>query len=152
MAIPIEGRLKWRQTAPFHVQLELAKSQDMPLELGEVRVQGRVVRVFRTDGRLAGGDEIAFQLWVCREGDEPTGPAYVYYDDFVRTAYIEAYLHGNPPECALAAYEFGPISAPSDEPTLTVEELEKLLERLGKPEASIQRTPTAKRWWQFWKM
>jgi hypothetical protein len=151
MCIPIEGRLKWRQTAPFHVQLELANKPDISLELDEVRVHGQVVKVFRTDGRLAIGDRIVFKLWVCREGKEPTGPAYVYYDDFMHMAYMEAYLYGNPPECALAAYEFSPISAPSEEPVLTIEDLEKLLVRPGKLEASISRTPTAKRWWQFWK-
>ena len=152
MSIPIEGRLKWRQTAPFHIQLELTNNQNMPFKLGEVRVQGQVVSVFRTDGRLTDGDQIVFKLWVCREGDEPTGPAYVYYDDFMHMVYMEAYLYGNPPECELAAYEFCPISAPSDEPILTAEDLEKRIVRPSMPEASISRTPAAKRWWQLWKV
>ena len=82
--IPFEGRLGWRQTAPFHIQLELDKTEGAPRVLGETRVQGRAIRVFHTDGRLAVGDRIVFSLWVCREGDEPTGPAYIYYDAFMR--------------------------------------------------------------------
>ena len=151
MAIPIQGQLFARQTAPFHVQLELAKSQDMSIQSDEVRVQGRVVRVFRTDGRLARGDQVAFRLWVCLEGREPTGPAYIYYDDFVRMAYVEAYLDGDPPECRLAAYEFRPISTPTEEPMLTADDLEKLLGPEGGIGASTSGTPTVKRWWQFWK-
>ena len=63
---------------PFHVQLELNKREEMPRTPGKRRLQGRV---FRTDGRLAVGDEIAFSLWVCRKGDEPTGQAYIYDAD-----------------------------------------------------------------------
>jgi hypothetical protein len=151
MAIALEGRLRWRQTAPFHVQLELEKTHDVPRVPSVTRVQGRAIRVFRTDGRLAAGDHIAFGLWVCREGDEPTGPAYIYYDEFMRAIHMEAYLHGNPPECELAAYEFSVIDAPSEQPTLTVGELEELLARFGKPGAPTPRTPKARRWWQFWK-
>ena len=121
----------------------------MPRDGGETRVQGQAIRVFRTDGRLAVGDRVAFRLWVCREGDIPTGPAYIYYDAFVEATYLEAYLHGTPPECELAAYEFRVIDAPSDEPTLTVEELEGMLaqfERAG----HTPRKHKGKRWWQVW--
>ena len=97
MAIPLEGRLKWRRTAPFHIQLELEKFQNVQRVAGNIRVQGRAVRVFRTDGRLTMGDRIAFALWACDAGDEPTGPAYIYFDDLTTAQYIEAYLYGDPP-------------------------------------------------------
>ena len=64
---------------------------------------------------------------------------------------MEAYRHGSPPECKLAGYEFSVIDAPSEEPTLTVEELEGQLARFGKPGVRTPRAPKAKRWWQFWK-
>ena len=139
MAIPLQGRLEWRRTAPFHVQLELEKPEDLQRVAGQIQVQGRAVRVFRTDGRLAVGDRVAFPLWVCDAGDVPTGPAYIYYDTFMAASYMEAYLGGNPPELWLAAYEFSVIRAPSDEPTLTPRELEEWLGQFDK------------KWWQFWQ-
>ena len=95
--IALEGRLQWRKTAPFHIQIELQK-RSMPFRVpSPVDIPGRVVRVFRTDGRLAEGDQVAFVLWVCRPGDEPTGPAYVYHDDFIQATHMEVYLYGSPP-------------------------------------------------------
>jgi hypothetical protein len=64
---------------------------------------------------------------------------------------MEAYLHGTPPECELAAYEFSVIDAPSEQPYLTVEELENLSALCEQPEAGTARTPKAKNWWQFWR-
>jgi hypothetical protein len=151
MAIPLEGRLEWRRTAPFHVQLELEKPQDIQRLPDDIEVRGRAVRVFRTDGRLAVGDRCGFTLWVCRAGDEPTGPAYMYYDDFVTASYVEAYLYGNPPKCELAAYEFTVISAPSDEPILTARELDEGLEQLDKARRGPAGMSKGTRWWQFWR-
>jgi hypothetical protein len=151
MAISLEGRLEWRRTAPFHVQLELEKPQDIQPVSGDILVQGRTVRVFRTDGRLAVGDRCAFALWACRAGDEPTGPAFIYYEDFLTASYVDAYLHGNPPECKLAGYEFTLIRAPSDEPILTTRELEVLLERFDAVRTDAARMPKATRGWQFWQ-
>ena len=148
MAIPLEGRLWWRKTAPFHVQLELEKSQTMPCI---TRFQGRAIRVFRTDGRLAIGDHVAFAIWVCQPGDEPTGPAYIYFDEFLRATHIEAYLHGAPPEFELAAYEFSVIDAPSEQPYLTIGELENMFARCKEPEAGTASASNAKIWWQLWK-
>jgi hypothetical protein len=149
MAIAPEGRLWWRQVAPFHVQLELKKdSGESQVPRGQVRVDGCVVRVFRSDGRLALGDRVGFKLWVCQSGDEPTGPAYVYHEDFIRATHMEAYLHGTPPDCELAAYEFAILSAPSDEPTMNVRQLERLLAGFERPSL---RTPKPKGWWHFWK-
>ena len=130
MTIPLEGRLKGRQTAPFHGQLELEKSEDFDALLGERRIYGRTVRVFRSDGRVSVGDRLGFALWVCHPGDIPTGPAFIFFDDLKPARYMEAYLYGDPPECELAAYEFTVIRTPSDEPTLTPRQLEELLEEL----------------------
>jgi hypothetical protein len=127
MTIPLEGRLHQRRTAPFHVQLELEKPHAIKWVPDEIRIHGRAVRVFRTDGRLAAGDHLTFPLWVCRPRDEPTGQAYIYFDDLMTASYLEAYLWGTPPDCELAAYEFRVIRAPSEEPTLTLRELEELL-------------------------
>jgi hypothetical protein len=127
MAIPLAGRIKWRMTAPYHVQFEL-ESRSEPLRIpSEVVLKGRVSRVFRSDGRLGPGDRVTFKLWVCEPGDEPTGPAFIYREPFMQAAHVEAYLYGDPPDCKLAAYEFAVISALSDEPSMTVLQLQELL-------------------------
>ena len=158
--VPAEGRLSARRTAPFHIQFELEKSEGPIREQKGGRVQGRAIRVFRTDGRLAVGGEVAFRLWVCEPGKEPTGEAYIYCDDLRRATYIEAYLYGIPPKLEIAAYEFGVIDEPSEHPSLTVEELENWLATLKNPDPrSIRREePNAPRpmvskpkKWQFWK-
>jgi len=135
------GRLRARHEAPFHVQLELEKTRVLECVPGDMQVSGRAVRVFRTDGRLAVGDHLAFTLWICRAGDEPTGPAYIYYDDFMGASYMEVYLYGSPPDCQLAGYELSVVDAPSDEPKLPPDEFDFWLKTAG---GDI-------RWWQFWK-
>lgn len=85
MVMPMEASLAARRSAPFHIQLELDKKQSVPRDRGKTRIQGRAIRVFRSDGPLAIGDRIGFDLWVCREGDEPTGPAYIYFDETHRS-------------------------------------------------------------------
>ena len=128
MAIPIQGRLMARDQAPFHVQMTVeARTNDS----GESEVTGKVVRVFRTDGRLAEGDQVSFGIYICRPGDEPTGPAYVYEEAVARAAFVEAYLFGTPPSCELAAYEFMLIAAPTDQPVMSSEEMQQLLKYVG---------------------
>ena len=128
MAIPIQGRLVARDTAPFHLQMTLMPRTNSH---GAAELAGTVVRVFRGDGRLAEGDEICFPIFICRPGDEPTGPAYVYEEALARNAFVEAYLFGTPPSCQLAAYEFMLIQAPTDHPIMNSEELEQLLKYVG---------------------
>ena len=126
MSIPLESRIRLRKEAPFHVQLELTSNSEEIPEMGDARVDGRVVRVFRSDGRLAPGDSVAFKLWMCRRGKEPTGPAYVYRGDFIQASHMEVYLCGSPPKLGLAAYEFTLLNAPSDKPNMSVGQLEEL--------------------------
>jgi len=146
MAIPIHGRLAARRTAPFHIQMALATRT---VERGEAEITGKVVRVFRTDSRLAEGNDVTFPIWVCKPGDEPTGPAYIYADDLAKAVFIEAYLRGRSPYCELAAYEFTLIDAPTDQPVLSPEELEELLK--SHIEAVAPGRPNQVKWWQFWR-
>ena len=128
MSISIHGRLMARNDAPFHLQMTLEPRQNAH---GESALTGKVVRVFRTDGRLAEGDEISFGIYICRPGDEPTGPAYIHEEALGRAAFVEAYLFGTPPSCTLAAYEFTLLNAPTDQPIMNSEELEQLLKYVG---------------------
>ena len=126
-------RIAARRNAPFHVQVELT---DLPTDPPEnyVRIGGAVVRVFRSDGTLNFGDSVSFEVWVCSRGKEPTGPRYVYHQDLVGMGHVEAYLDGKPPDCGFVGYEYTLVPGPSEQPTLTLGELN-----------------AARKWWQFWK-
>jgi len=153
--IPLEGCLHWRHTAPFHLQLELDQ-QHIPRVPGFSNVRRRVVRVFRTDGRLSVGDQITFgEIWVYGSGDDlATGPMCMLVDEFNDARYMEVYLSGNPPVLHLAAYELRVIAAPTDRPTLTPEQLEQLIEERSRGQQQVdpaQSGQPAGRWWQFWR-
>lgn len=113
----LEGRVIARRGAPFHVQLELTR---VPAECpnGEVQIEGRVVRVFRGEALLQPGTLVSFPLWVCNNGGEPTGPAYVYHHALVTASHMEAYLEGTPPQCRVAGYEFTLLPASSALPMI----------------------------------
>jgi hypothetical protein len=143
-----EGRIAVRRDAPLHVQIELAPfSPDLRPRSG-VEIQGHVVRVFRGDGLTKPGDFLSFDLWVCEEGDEPTGPAFVYYKDLLAASHLEAYLFGTPPKCMLGAYEFTLLDGPTLDPRMSVQELVELMQ-LWTQESELR--PETRRWWQFWK-
>jgi hypothetical protein len=149
MAISTKGRLAARRTAPFHIQMAL---ETRAVERGRAQIAGKVVRVFRTDGRLAEGSNVGFEIWVCQPGDEPTGPAYIYADTLAKASFLEAYLRGTPPACELAAYEFTAVDAPTDQPVLNPAELEELLkERYPHQAAGASAGPNHVKWWQFWR-
>lgn len=138
MASSLTGRVHCRKTAPFHVQIQLEKEEVAVPATNDVR--GRVVRIFRGDGRLQPGDLVTFKIYVCRPGGEPTGPAFIYEKALAAANYLEAYLNGNPPNYELAAYELEIVEAPTDEPKMNVAQLEELVR--GK-------TPVKKKWWKF---
>src|SRR5262245_13880921 len=100
MTMGLEGRVKARQDAPVHVQLELT-SVPARCPDGDASIHGRVVTVFRGQELVAPGSMVEFTIWVCRPGDEPTGPAFVYYDRLVGATHMELYLYGSPPNCDL---------------------------------------------------
>jgi hypothetical protein len=148
MAISLEGRLAWRREAPFHIQIAV---ETHTVVRGEAQIAGKVVRVFRTDGCLEEGNDIAWTIWVCRPGDEPTGPAYIYEEVLARASFIEAYLCGTPPNCELAAYEFTLVDAPSEQPVMGPAELEELLKDRDPQQAVAPAIWNRVRWWQFWR-
>ena len=149
MAMSIQGRLAARREAPFHIQMAVEARSVMRTV---AQIAGKVVRVFRTDGRLEEGDAISWAIWVCRPGDEPTGPAYIYADDLARASFIEVYLRGTPPACDLAAYEFTLIDAPTERAVMSPAELEELMKDPSPHQAADMPTsPNRVKWWQFWK-
>jgi hypothetical protein len=149
MAISIQGRVAARREAPFHIQMAVEARY---VVRDEAQIAGKVVRVFRTDGRLKEGDDITWTIAVCRPGDEPTGPAYIYVADLARASFIEVYLQGTPPSCHLAAYEFTLIDGPTERAVLRQAELEELLkDPYPRQEAGTLVDPNRRKWWQFWR-
>jgi hypothetical protein len=128
MTMGLEGRIAARRHATFHVQLQLDKSAppDASAALSREMIRGDVVRIFRGSNELGLGDQAGFEIWVCEPGDEPTGPAYIYKHAYIGALYLEAYLDGKPPNCKLLGYELAVIDTPTDEPIMTVEQLEQL--------------------------
>jgi hypothetical protein len=154
--IPPEGRIHWRKTAPFHLQLELDQPA-IQLELAKeyqhwhgARIECRVARLFRSDNRLAVGDPVSFRIYVCEPGSEPTGPAYIYKQDLLQTTHLEAYLYGEPPDCQLAAYEFEILKGgPTDKPILTIDQLKKMYSHWEK--RAMLSPARWKEWLRVWK-
>jgi hypothetical protein len=148
VAVDLLTRLKARKEARFHVQVALEKIQADPSTPGEVRVEGRVTRIFHTDGTLALGDNVSFILHVYQHDEAtPPGPVYVSYDRLANATHIEAYLNGTAPRCDIPAGEYTLLFGPREQPSMTVAELENVV-----TDATLV-TPvrTHSRSWRFWK-
>jgi hypothetical protein len=89
-----------------------------------VALAGEVVTVFRGHALVTPGASVVFFLWVCRRGDEPTGPAFVHFDKLAAATHIEAYFYGAPPACQVAAYEFVLLNGASETPAMSASDLE----------------------------
>ena len=134
-----------RREAPLHLQLQLTRIPvHCPSPGDVVSIEGRVVRIFRGQALVETGADLSFPLWVCEEGDEPTGPAYVHHEALVAATHMEVYLYGRPPDCHLAGYEYVLLQGPTTDPTMSVNDLEKRL-----PRPSGRRDGA--RWWELWK-
>src|SRR4029077_11069453 len=97
MTMGLEGRIKGRMTAPYHVQLQLDQKVQPFKVPSTILVQGKVVRAFTSDGRLGCGDRVGFKIWIVQPGNEPPGPFFVYFEPFMQASHVEVYLDGNPP-------------------------------------------------------
>jgi hypothetical protein len=145
MTMGLKGRINARTNAPYHLQFQVDPLSEPSRSPSEVVIRGNVVRTFRSAGRLGSGDKIAFKIWVCEPGDEPTGPAFVYYDQLMQATYIEAYLYGVPPNCELAAHEFALINAPTEQPGMTVAQLRELVH--SRVRSKKQSAQQKRSWW-----
>lgn len=147
MAFDAMERVRARREALFHAQIEVAS---FPVDIStpcEVRVEGRVVSVFRGDGRLRVGDRVTFAVRVFREDDEITpGPAYLPYEELVRATHIEAYLNGNPPLCEIPLDEYEVFAGLRAGPNMTVAQFEG--SPLGRAGSALM---PERKWWQVWR-
>lgn len=126
MAIGLEGHLRARREAPYHVQVKIIERPVHVETTGSVFISCRVVRVFRTAGDLDVDGSVSFTLpvYLEREG-MPTGPFYLPYRTFVKASHLEVYLEGTPPHCRVACEEFCVVDNISRTPVLRLEELER---------------------------
>src|SRR5260370_23217472 len=130
MAIPYIGHLAARLGARFHVQLEVTPSTVLQTP-ALVPLNGRVVRVFRSDGTLSVGDQVCFSVHVARQGDDIwTGPSFMSYEAFVCANHVEAFLNGDPPECEAAADECIALDRATRRPRLKASRLAYIVELL----------------------
>jgi hypothetical protein len=124
MAVDTLQRLKARREAPYHVQVEITAAPP-PAGDGLARVEGRVSRVFRSDGRPAVGDPVTLRLAVVREQeDPPPGRAAIVYERLIRATHLEAFLLGDPPRCEVCLDELELLSEALPGPILSAERLE----------------------------
>jgi hypothetical protein len=145
-----------RDTAQYHVQVELAGVPADVSTPGDVRVHARVLHVFRGRKGLRPGALVMFSISVNREGDAiPCGGAiWTHYEHLLKAKYMEVFLNGEPPECTVALWQSAIIDSASAKPAPVkwiVSEWE--LDRTQVPPMLVPRRPKMpeRKWWQFWK-
>ena len=120
MALPPPAYVQARFEAPFHVQVQVTDHGELAGPLGHVRTHARVLTVFTGDG-LAQGEDITFDLPVCRSGATipPGALRWMSLETYLELRRIEIYLGGTPPKMSsLSAGPFwAPIQAATREPT-----------------------------------
>jgi hypothetical protein len=104
---------------------------------GMVPVAGRVVAVFRGDGKLNSGDEVRFSAAVYRNPNEipPGGWSWISKDAFSNAEYLEVFLNGEPPNCEVADYQVLVIDTPTQSPRAHVPTEDELAEQLAQWES-----------------
>jgi hypothetical protein len=132
MLPPFEYK-KARILARFHVQVELDSVPDIALTPGEVRVGGRVNRVFRGDPDLRCCDPVEFAVSVYRQQDDlPVGGiCWTNFDALRGARFMEVYLTGKPPNCSVARWQSKIIEKPCDTPALPCTPADSLDELVG---------------------
>ena len=108
-----------RQSAEFHVQVEVVSLEHTDYFPAQVQLEGRLVRIFRDrKNRLAIGDIIIFPVDVTEEGAYiPTGATlWTYYKNIKSARYLEVFLDGEPPQLEIATWQSAVIPSPSEKP------------------------------------
>jgi hypothetical protein len=141
MAIHYNGILDRRLRARFHVQVELTGVPTDFQTPAQISVEARVVRIFRGDSILKIGDELTFDISVCRRGDKiPCGPSFMLYEKFVSGRYMEIFLNGFPPAVEAFDGSYMILHAPTRTPRLESGNKRTWFERLkrGSPSQRIE--------------
>lgn len=130
-----------RNNARFHAQVEIRSVPENAPTPCSVRVEARVVRVFRGGRSLRAGDPVTFSVDVMRAGDPlpAGGTLWMEYSRLLDAKYLEVFLDGEPPHCAAPRWQYQRIEAPTDNPVL-----------ISTPQTGEAHSP-ARAWWEFWK-
>jgi len=115
-----ERYLLARHEADHHVVVEVVSTSPPGRTPGLLRVEGRVVELYRTGGTLKPGDTVRFNESVMEPGDEiPCGGTLWKPRESVQGArYIEAFLNGTPPDCGVALWQSEVVPAPRGSPRM----------------------------------
>ena len=117
--------LRARKAAHHHVQVEITAISLPSVSPGEAIIQARVGTVFRSAGSLSVDDSVEFELSVTRSMDDiPPGPAFWVPAEVVgEGCWIEVFLNGEPPACAVAKWQSQAIDGPTPGPVMSLTEL-----------------------------
>ena len=109
-----------RHEARFHVQIRYDRVHAVPPGPSFVQLNATVVRVFRGEDALKSGDPVTFRMPITWPGDElPCGGViWKSYFDVEAGQFAEAFLDGEPPNCALALWQIQIVDAPTDSPLM----------------------------------
>lgn len=123
--MPPEVYRQARRDAAHHVQVEITKATVPDRTPGECRLEGTVVKVFRSRGDvLAAGTPVAFTLSCLRPGDEPMlgGTLWGSADSLRAARFVEAYFDGaDAGALHVARWQYMLIDAPTDTPRCTAD-------------------------------
>ena len=104
--LPLSHYEQARRDAEFHVQVKIRHVQSNVATPGQARVDAEVIRIFRGQHALKLGNE--------NFKDVPFGGTiWTNYNDLQAAKYLEVFLDGLPPECAVALWQLVIIDSPS---------------------------------------
>jgi tetratricopeptide (TPR) repeat protein len=133
MLPPFEYK-KARIQACFHVQVEFDTVPPDVRTPGDVRVNARVIRIFRGSSSLRVGDRVEFAVSSRRKQDGYPAPGGVLWTDYARLVgarYMEVYLNGKPPDCPVALWQSEILETACDTPVLPCTPADSLDELVG---------------------
>ena len=118
--LPLAHYNRARHDARFHVQIRYDRVGARPPGPSFIQLNATIVRVFRGADALRAGDPVSFKLPITWPGDElPCGGViWKPYHDVEAGQFAEAFLDGEPPNCALALWQIHLIDAPTDAPLM----------------------------------
>lgn len=114
-----------KKQARFHLQVEVihdtwASERDFyPGTILNFRVRGIVKRIFKGDAALDIGDEVIFRLSVSK--DLFLGTVSIRPWEMDKARFIEVFLDGEPPDCAVVMEGYSLIDELTDTPTEDVD-------------------------------
>jgi hypothetical protein len=111
-----------RAEAPLHVQIWRPRVQSSPPSINVVRINGRVVRIFRNHGGvLRWGQRVTFIVSVTSPNAEPrrpmpSGEIHHAWERIGPSRYLEVFLEAWDGEIHLVRSQIAPIRRPSLHP------------------------------------